>query len=61
MMGRQTELLYDSSKTHKVNVQDVKIMYPVDDLIKCLPVEIAFRPAAKYHAHPKHLEDMSWS
>ena len=29
-------------KIYKVNVQDVKVIYPVEKLIKCLPDEKAF-------------------
>ena len=32
-MGRPLELVDESSETHKVNVQDVMIMYPVNELI----------------------------
>ena len=38
-MGTQLELMDDSDKTHKVNVQGVKILYLVDELIKCLQDE----------------------
>ena len=38
-MGRHLELIDESQKTWKVNVQDIKITYPVDELIKCLPDE----------------------
>ena len=51
----------EGRKTHKVNVQDVKIRYPVDKLIKCLPDVKAFGNASKCHVHPKHLEDLYWS
>ena len=37
MMERQLELMDESSKTQKVNVQDVKIMYQVKELLKHLP------------------------
>ena len=33
MMEWQLELMDESGKIHKVNVQDVKITYPVDELI----------------------------
>ena len=48
MMRRQLELMDESGKTHKVNVQDVKITYPVDESIKCLSDDKAFRHAY-YH------------
>ena len=55
-MGRQLELMDESGKTHKANVQVVKIMFPVNELIKCLPNDKAFGHDAKYHTHPIHLE-----
>ena len=45
----------------KVNIQDVNIMYVVDELIKYLPDEKTFGCAARYHAHLKHHKDMHWS
>ena len=60
-MKRQLKLMDESGKTHKVNVQDIKITYPVEELIKCLPDDKTFGCAAKYHAHPKHLEDLHLS
>ena len=51
----------DSGKTHMVNVQDVKIMYLVNGLIKCLPDDKAFGHEAKYHTQPPHLNDPHWS
>ena len=35
MMGRHFEFMGESDKTHIVNGQDVKIMYLVNELIKC--------------------------
>ena len=61
VMGRQLELIDESTKTGKVNAQDVKPTYPADELIKCLPDEKAFWSAAKYCAHPKNIEDLCWS
>ena len=46
-----------SGNTHKVNVQDVRIMYPVNKLIKCLPDDNFFGYAAKYHAHLYYIEN----
>ena len=45
----------ESGKAHKFNVQDVIIMYPLNELIKYLSDEKAFGHAAKYHAHLKYL------
>ena len=59
-MGRQLELIDESGKIHKVNVQDVKVTYPFNELIKCLPDNKAFGCAATYHAHPKHIGP-AWS
>ena len=36
-MGRQLELIDGSGKSWKINVQAVKMTYPVDELIKCSP------------------------
>ena len=58
VMGRHLKLMEDSGKTHKGNVQDVKITFPVNTLIKCLPNDKMSGWAAKYHAHLKHLEDL---
>ena len=55
-MGRQLELIDESGKTYKVKVQDVKIMYLVDELIKCLPDEKGFGYTAKFHAYLRHTE-----
>ena len=35
----QVEFAGQSCKIHKVNVNDVRMTYPVDELIKCLPDE----------------------
>ena len=48
-------------KTCKVYIQDVKISYLVNELIKCLPDDKAFGHAAKDCAHPKHLDDLHQS
>ena len=48
-------------KIHEVNVQDVKVTYLVNELIKCLPDESAFEHATRYFACPKHMEDLHWS
>ena len=37
VMGRQMDLINESGKIQKVNIQDVRIMYKVDELITCLP------------------------
>ena len=42
VMGRQLEFIDESGKTCKVNVLDVKITYPVNELIKCLLDEKSF-------------------
>ena len=60
-MGRQLVLIDKSGKTHKTNVQDVKIRYPVDELIKYLPDDIALGHAVTYCAHLKHMKDLHWS
>ena len=49
VIGWQLELLDKSGKT--LNVQDVKILYPIDELIKCLSYKKAFRSVARYYAH----------
>ena len=61
VMGRQLKLMDESGNTCKVNVQDVKIMYPVNELIKKLPDDETFGHAGKYHAHPKHIGYLHWS
>ena len=61
VVGRQLELRDKNSQIHKVNVQAVKITYTVNELIKSLPDDKAFRGTAKYHAHPKQIEDLHWS
>ena len=53
--------MLESGKTHMVNVQDVKITCPVNELTKYLPDVKVFRHAAKYCAHPKHPKDLHWS
>ena len=38
-MGGQLKLIDESGRAWKVNVQDVKITYPLNELIKCLADE----------------------
>ena len=59
-MWWQWELMDKSGKIHKVNVQDVKVTYPVNELIKYLHDETAFRCTTKYRAHPKLVEDICY-
>ena len=54
------EYMDEYGKTCKVNVQDVKIPYPVNELIKCLPDDKACGHGGKYHVHLKHIEDLQW-
>ena len=42
-----------SGKICKVNIPDIQVAYPVDELVKCLPDERAFGNANKYQAQPK--------
>ena len=37
----------ESSKTCKIDIQDVKIKYQIDELIKCLPKDKALGHAGK--------------
>ena len=60
-MGWQLELVNKGSKVSKVNVQGVKITYPIDELIRYLSDETAFGYATKYKAHLKLMEDLHWS
>ena len=60
-MGILLQLTDENNKSHKLHVKDVKNRYPVNGLIKYLPDGKAFGHAAKYDAHPKHLEDLHWS
>ena len=53
-------MTHESGKNCKVNVQDVKVTYPVDGLIKYLPNEKAFGHASKYQALPKIIEGLNW-
>ena len=57
-MGRQLELMGENGETHKINVQDVKMTYPVNGLIKHLPDDKALGCVAKYDARSKHLVDL---
>ena len=41
-MARQLYLMDESCKIHRANVQDVKMMYTIDELIKCLSDEQTF-------------------
>ena len=59
--GRQLEIINESGKTPKINVQDLKIMYPVDELIKCLPNDKASGCTVNYCAHTKHIGALHWS
>ena len=55
VMGRQLELMDNIGKTNKVDVQDVKITYLINDVIRCLPYDKAFGHSAKHHLHLKCL------
>ena len=61
VMGQQMELADVGDKSCKVNVQHIKITYPGDELINCLPDEKAFGHVTKYYVHPKLVEDLHWS
>ena len=61
MIGRQLESMDNSGKTRKVNEQDVKIIYPVDNLIRCLLDDKVFGSSNKYSAHPKCIEGQDLS
>ena len=50
-----------NGKSQRFNVQDVKITYPVDELMNCISDEKAFGCEAKYYACPKLMEDLQWS
>ena len=60
VMGRQLEFIIQNGMTQKVNVQDVKSMYFIDELIKCLTEEKALQHAARYQAHLKLMDDLQW-
>ena len=60
-MGRKSELMDQCNKTHKANVQDVKITYPIDELITCLTDEKALWHVAKYQGHMTLTNDLHWS
>ena len=61
VLGQQLGLTDVSGRTHKVNVQSIKAMDPVDELIECLPEENVFGCATKYRAKHKLIEDFNWS
>ena len=48
----------ESSENHNVNVQDAKISYPVDELIKYLPDDNTFGHVVRYCTQ---IEDLHWS
>ena len=48
----------ECSKVHKANVQDNKVTYPVDEMIKYLPAAKVFGHTTKYQAHSKLTEDL---
>ena len=60
VMGQQLELVDKSGMICKVNVQYIKVTYPVDKLIKCLPDAKAFGQPTKYWVHLKLMEDVCW-
>ena len=45
----------------QVNSQDIKVIFLVKELIKCLLDETAFGHATKYRAHAKIMKDDYWS
>ena len=51
----------ESGKICKVNVQHIKVTYPGDQWIKCLPDEKAFGCATRYQLHSHLMEDLNWS
>ena len=59
--GKAFGIFDDSGKTHEDNVQDARITYPLNELIKWLPDEKAFWCVARYCVHLKHLEDLHLS
>ena len=50
-----------SGEICKVNVPDIKVIYPFYECIKCLFDEIDFGNATKYRAHTKLIEELHWS
>ena len=63
VIGCQLELIEESGKICMVNFQDIKVTYPVGELImiKRVPDEKAFVHTAKYQAHPQLMEDSNLS
>ena len=59
-MGQQLKLMIKVVRSIRLNVQDIKVTNPLDELIKCLPHETAFRSASKHMAHLKFMEDLHW-
>ena len=45
---------------HKVNVQDIKVTYPVGELKKCSPDDTALEHATKYEVHLEFMKDLHW-
>ena len=46
LIGHQLKMTGESGKIHKATVQNIKVTYPVDELLKCAPDEKAFGHAA---------------
>ena len=59
MTGHQLELMDGSGKILNVNVWGIKVTYPVDKLMKCLPDEKAVSHAALRFEHTQSLWKIS--
>ena len=57
---RQQEVIDESGKPHKVSIQDVKLVYPIDKLIGHSPDVTTFRHATKYVVCPMLIKDSQW-
>ena len=55
------ELADENGSIHKVNIEDVKITYPIDELMTCLTDEKALWHVAKYQGHMTLTNDLHWS
>ena len=60
MIGPALELADKRGMTQRVNVQDVKITYLADKLIKCLPDDNFFLLMTLYLSFLKLMGDLQW-
>ena len=58
LIGWQMESAVEGGKICEVDIQNVNVMYPTDDMIKYLPDETVFGLVTKYRSYSKLMEHL---